>query len=510
MLGRKAIHVDLNPLSVFWVDTLLSNTETKDLQLIAKKIIEKYNKQKANTEQEAEKLLKTLPLPNNNQINETGSDVEFVFDLFTPIQLANIALLKKLILEQKNTEIQNCLLLSFSSSINRYNRTYHIGNKQKFNLTNISGDSSIFKYYRHRIAHTATETNLDELFLNRVKNLHNAKEELKKDININKANTTNPQIIKGDATNLDFLKNESVDLIFTDPPYGSKIPYLDLSVMFNTWLDLEVSLQDREKEIIEKGSLKKTYKSYEELLKQSIKEMFRVLKWNRWCVFVFQHENPKYWHMILNAFEQAGFEYVATQKEETSIASFKKNQKHLVLKGQLNIYFKKVKTPKAVIKASFNNKNDITDLLFNHIEMLIAKNNGATIEDVNDFVIQDGMENGYLDILEKHFPDLNSFMLAYYDYNTSSKKFFIRKNSNFKTHIPLTHRIKYYLLSYLKRENNQNNYPTLDEIILYIMPMLKNGTTPDTQTITSILLELAEEKNNGYKIIDNIQQELFK
>ena len=58
---------------------------------------------------------------------------------------------------------------------------------------------------------------------------------------INDKTISNAQIIKGTAVDLSFLHNESIDYIYTDPPYGKKIPYLDLSVMWNAWLDLEVT-----------------------------------------------------------------------------------------------------------------------------------------------------------------------------------------------------------------------------------------------------------------------------
>jgi DNA modification methylase len=459
-------------------------------------ILQKFIANKIITNEEAIEKLKTLPLPKNNQIHETGSDVSHVFDLFSNIQLANSALLRSYILGIRDEKIKNLLLLAFSGSIHSYNLTYHKGDKKTS-----GSDSAMMRYYRHRIAREITDADLEKLFSNRILNIKNALEEISKEILANRIefNENNTQIIHGDATNLTQIKDESVDFIFTDPPYGAKIPYLDLSIMYNTWLNLDVSEEDRKKEIIEKGSLKKTSMEYEELLQKSISEMFRVLKWNRWLVFVFQHEKPKYWHMVLKAFEKAGFEYVATQKEETSVPSFKKNQKHFVLSGQLNLYFKKVKTPKSILKSAFKN-DEISNLIFNHIEMLIAKNNGATMEEINDFIIQDGMENGYLDILEKDFPDLSAILVNDYDYDNTTKKFHLKTNFKFKTHIPTTKRIQYYLTSYLKRENSLNKYPTMDDIILYIMPMLKNGTTPEKQDIQIVLKEIAQEKNGGYEL----------
>ena len=38
---------------------------------------------------------------------------------------------------------------------------------------------------------------------------------------------------------------------------------------------------------------------------------------------------------------------------------------------------------------------------------------------------------------------------------------------------------------------HQQYYPTFDEIILNIMPLLKNGITPEKQTILNVLEEVA-------------------
>lgn len=93
---------------------------------------------------------------------------------------------------------------------------------------------------------------------------------------INDKTVSNAQILKGTAADLSFWDNESVDYIYTDPPYGKKIPYLDLSVMWNAWLDLDVTEQDYELEAIEGGEHHKSKDDYNNIIAQSIKEMYRV------------------------------------------------------------------------------------------------------------------------------------------------------------------------------------------------------------------------------------------
>jgi len=54
------------------------------------------------------------------------------------------------------------------------------------------------------------------------------------------------RILAESATNLRAdVPDESVDYIYTDPPYGAHIAYLDLSTMWHAWLGFDVTDEDR-------------------------------------------------------------------------------------------------------------------------------------------------------------------------------------------------------------------------------------------------------------------------
>jgi len=55
-----------------------------------------------------------------------------------------------------------------------------------------------------------------------------------------------------------------------------------------------VSENDFEMEAIEGGEHEKSKDSYNELIAKSIKEMYRVLKFDRWLSFVFAHKDPEF------------------------------------------------------------------------------------------------------------------------------------------------------------------------------------------------------------------------
>lgn len=291
---------------------------------------------------------------------------------------------------------------------------------------------------------------------------------------------------KASATELSFIPDNSVDYIFTDPPYGSKIQYLDLSVMWNSWLDLEVTQEDYELEAIEGGTRNKTRQGYDNLIEDSFREMLRVLKPGRWLSFVFAHKDPSYWHMILESAEKAGFEYIGAVSQSNDKITFKKNQRPFkTLNGELIITFRKVENPRPVVP--LGEEVSIEQLVREAADEIIAQEKGATLEQINDAVIIRCLETGTLDILGTKYKDIIPLLAQYYDYDGQTRKYHSRPNTKLTNQISLSRRISYYLWSFLKRREAEGRLPSFDEVILSIMPLLKNGITPKQQTIEGVL-----------------------
>jgi len=502
MNNRKAISIDLNPMAVFMVNSLLAPVNLSALKEEFIKIKEEYQNKEPKNLRQAKIILKKISYPQNIVLPK-GSDVYSIEELFSIEQLAQLALLKSLIKKVRNKNIQASLMLAFSSTITKINLTYHNSSSRDEN----AGNAAVFAYYRYRIAKNTIELDLVNTFETKFNKLCNAKKEI--EYYINEETIKNAQIIKGTATDLSWIPNESVDYIYTDPPYGSKIPYLDLSVMWNAWLDLEVSAKDRKLEAIEGGELNKSKTEYNSLISQSIKEMYRVLKYDRWLSFVFAHKDPEFWHLIIDTAESCGFEYVGAVPQKNGQTSFKKRQNPFtVLSGQLIINFRKVKNPRTILKANLG--TDIEAIIIQTIEAIIAKNNGATLEQINDELIIKGLELGFLDLLKKQYTDLTPLLLNSFVYDSEKEIYTLKHDTKFRTKIDIRLRIKYYLLSYLRRMEMQNKTPHFDEIVLYIIPLLKNGITPEHQTILTVLEDIAERTGSDcWHLKSEVQLKLF-
>jgi DNA modification methylase len=503
MNKRAAINIDLNPMAVFLVESLIVPVKQSDLNEAFDTIKRAYLKMEPNSADEIREAIRKYGRPKPIKL-PFGSDVETADQLFTERQIAQLGLLKHLILKQKDESLRKTLLLMFSGLVTKVNLTYHSSSVRSEG----GGDAAAFRYYRYRIAPRPADLETMPFFEKRFRKVKAAKKEM--EYFINESSISDARVIKGTATDLSFLPRESVDYIYTDPPYGKKIPYLDLSAMWNAWLDLNVSEQDYLDEAIEGGEHNKTKAEYNRLIAQSIREMYRVLRFDRWLSFVFAHKDPEFWHLIIDTAEGCGFEYVGAVPQKNGQTSFKKRQHPFtVLSGQLIINFRKVRNPRAIMKANLG--MGITEIVLQTIEGIIAKNDGATLEQINDELIIKGLELGFLDLLKKKYSDLTPFLIDNFDYDELTEKFSIKRDKRFTSHIDVRLRIKFYLTSYLRRMALEKRNPHFDDIVLAILPLLKNGQTPANQTILGVLEDIADRVGeDSWRLRYDGQYKLFE
>lgn len=501
--NRKGINVDINPMAIFMVDALTTLVNQNELVSAFDDIKRKYLKHEPKTEEEIAQAILKYPQPKPISLTK-DSDVKTADMLFSNKQKAQLGYLKHLILKQKDENVKKTLMLMFSGLVTKINLTYHQSNGRSEGR----GNASAFAYYRYRLAKQPVELDVMKYFEIRLRKVIEAKNEIRGYVNDNTKD--NLKIVKGSATDLKFISSESVDYIYTDPPYGAKIAYLDLSAMWNAWLDVEPTEEDYQNEAIEGGGHSKSKSDYNKLISESIKEMYRVLKFDRWMSFVFAHKDPEFWHLIIDTAEQCGFEYVGAVPQKNGQSSFKKRQNPFtVLSGQLIINFKKVRTPKAMMKAHLG--MEIAEMVIQTIEGVIANNDGATIEQINDELILKGLELGFLDLLKKEYTDLTPILKNNFDYDSSTQKYQLRRNTAFTTHIDVNMRIRYILRSFLVRMEREHQKVTFDDIILNVIPLLRNGSTPENQTVLKVLEDIGQRSGDNYWTLkkDDPQLNLF-
>ena len=116
------------------------------------------------------------------------------------------------------------------------------------------------------------------------------------------------------------LDNDSIDMIITDPPYGSIIQYGDLSEVWVSWLEHYKSdyYIEHKKEVIVNKS--KNQKKYESDLYKIFGELNRVIKNDGYMVLTFNSNSNEDWISLLNALKKSNFliDKVILQKNKRS------------------------------------------------------------------------------------------------------------------------------------------------------------------------------------------------
>ncbi len=124
-------------------------------------------------------------------------------------------------------------------------------------------------------------------------------------------------VTTGSATSMP-IPNESVDYIFTDPPFGENIYYADLNVLVESWHGVRT---DPNPEAIVDRVRKKGVFEYQKLMTASFSEYYRVLKPGRWITVVFSNSRAAVWNSIQVGLQQVGFvvaEVTALDKKQGS------------------------------------------------------------------------------------------------------------------------------------------------------------------------------------------------
>ena len=71
--------------------------------------------------------------------------------------------------------------------------------------------------------------------------------------------------------------------------------------MWDAWLGLETTDQDRDEETIESGDSRHSADHFKSKLTEGIGEMFKVLKYDHWLSLVFAHREPAMWDTIVKS-----------------------------------------------------------------------------------------------------------------------------------------------------------------------------------------------------------------
>lgn len=346
--NRTAIHNDINPFANFVAQGIAGlsegpissyKTALERLKAICQPQLAKIQ-HSDNTQ--LENIVRSVSVPDNIRLPAT-SDAEFYFDLFTSRQLAALAVLKSEVDDLPEKHSRQGMLLAWSATLAKLNKTFLSAKGRAASR----GGSSIFSIYRYKIAKEPVELPAWSTFEERARNVIDAKREIDQAINLKRTTSGWHGSFEARQQDIEELSDQlagQVDYIFTDPPYGGHISYIDLSVLWNNWLGLMPNDELREKEVIVGGELHHTEEEYIARLGNSVRACLRMLKNECWLSIVFQHWNVAYFEAILSAAAESGAELKAAvaQVGDPIWSMHKKKNKESVLAGEMILTFHKI------------------------------------------------------------------------------------------------------------------------------------------------------------------------
>lgn len=198
------------------------------------------------------------------------------------------------------------------------------------------------------------------------------------------------------------VPENSVDYIFTDPPFGANINYSELSIIWEWWLAI---ITDNKREAIINKTQKKSLPEYQEIMEICFKKYYQSLKPGRWITIEFHNSQNSVWNAISEAVLRAGFVIADVRTLDKKQGSFKQMTSSMAVKQDLVISAYK---PKESFVREFQNHAGDPEMVWKFVRQHLS----------NVPVVADGNRDGKLDIIaERQDYLLFDRMVAYHIMN---------------------------------------------------------------------------------------------
>jgi DNA modification methylase len=405
----------------------------------------------------------------------------YVENLFGRAQLIILAHLRAAIMKIPDQQTRELLLFAFSGALDKVSIMYRAPEPGKKH----GGGSALFMVYRYWVPKQPAHPDVWNAFTASVRRVAKAKGQSNALLGDFACEGETFNVFCDSAENLlKYVDEGTVDYIYTDPPYGAHIAYLDLSTMWHAWLGFEVTPEMRAREAIEAGEQQFDEKHYLDILGKSFEPMFHALKDDAWLSLVFHHKKTSLWYAIRDTLRYIGFTYVNTVAQPLSQKTFAKVKNPLRVLGEsLIVNFQK----SATRKISQPMPLPMANLIKNVAERVIYEGGGATTEEILRVVVPELFDNDlFFDAASKKMGDILAILES--DFELGEDNLWqIKAGRQVGNFIPPRLRIQYYVISYLRKVGKAD----FDAIWSTITPLLTNGHEPTKQDIADVLKEVA-------------------
>lgn len=442
------------------------------------------------------------------------AEYDSVDKLFTKRNLIGLSILFNEIEKIKNSKLKRLFEFGFTRIVHLASKMCPSakpggkGHWSKFSATSFWGQ------HRYWIPPLNMESNVVMLFdnaINGVQGIIKGKKDSSEQIKYYKE-TNSFDDLKSDANILvkthnalelkDIIPRNSVDYVFTDPPYGGAIQYFELSTLWASWLKLDLNYED---EITINKKQDKDFNYYHKMLTASFKQVFNVLKNGKYMTVTFHSTKIRVWTSIIRAIILAGFDLEKIIYQPPARPSAKGLlQPYGSATGDYYIRFKKPESQKTLTYNEIS-KERYERIVVESAKRIIAERgepiiyqhilNGIIVELKREGALLSGNENPD-DIMKAHLNE--EFVLIDIKDNqgkTIGKKWWLKdpKSIPFLELIPLADRVETAIIDVLHGKVKVS----YDDILQTIFVKFPNALTPDSQSIKELLNEYATKTSDG-------------
>ncbi len=319
-------------------------------------------------------------------------------------------------------------------------------------------------------------------------------------------------IIDEDNPRNSLLPKESIDYVFTDPPYGSSIQYYELSFLWNSWLGF---IENNEEEIIINKSQSKNFDQYDKLLLRAFKQTHLALKSNKYLTVTFHNEKIQIRNSLIRSVVFSGFDLQKILYQTPSKIPAKASlHPYGTPVGDYYIRFYKSLNKKQRLEQQID--ADVQErIVVDAITTVLAERGEPTsyawlLNTIDTKLVERGYNlisnpEDLKKIIEKHLG--KEFVLVDVQEGLNIVKKWWFKDPSKIPHLettPLSERVEQAIIAVLKR----NIIVDFDDVQREVFISFPNSLTPETQSIKQILSEYADKLPNGkWKIKQEMRDE---
>jgi hypothetical protein len=163
------------------------------------------------------------------------------------------------------------------------------------------------------------------------------------------------------------LPDQSVDYIFTDPPFGENLQYSELNWLIEEFHRLKPNIDT---EAVINAAQQKGLYEYQGLMEKCFEQNYRMLKPGRWMTVEFHNSKNSVWNAIQEAMQRAGFVVADVRVLDKQHKTYKQQVQGVVKADLIISAYRPSHDLETRFKLDAGTENGAWDFVKNHLQQL--------------------------------------------------------------------------------------------------------------------------------------------